>query len=135
MKKGVPNTLNILLLILLIIFTISSCEKIDLGEPFDCKIGTKYRLTGSLSFSIDSIRDYRCPQDMLCFWSGDVDLYFNIHHNLANVDTIIYLFTGNNNPSIIEGYTWKVLEVNPWLRSDQKIDNRDYRIKVLIKNN
>ena len=135
MKKGVPNKFSILLFILLMILSLSGCEKIEFGEPFDCKIGTKYRLSGNLSFSIDSIRDYRCPQDMMCFWGGDVELFFNIHHNLVNIDTTIYLYTHNNNPSIIEGYTWKVLQVNPWLKSDQQIDNRDYRIKVLITNN
>ena len=135
MKKGIPNTLSILLFILIMILTVTSCEKIEFGEPFDCKIGAYYRLTGNLSFSIDSIRDYRCPQDILCIWSGDVELYFNIHHNLTNIDTLIYFLNGNNNPFKIEGFTWKVLEVNPWLKSDQQIDKRDYRIKVLIKNN
>jgi hypothetical protein len=135
MNIMVQNRYNIFLSILIMILTISGCEKIEIGEPFDCRIGTKYKLTESLSFSIDSIRDYRCPQDMWCFWSGDVELFFNIHHNLADADTTIYLYTHNNNPSIIEGFTWRVLEVNPWLKSDQQINNRDYRIRVLIKNN
>jgi hypothetical protein len=48
---------------------------------------------------------------------------------------LIYFLNRNNNPSNIKGFKWKVLEVNPWLKSDQQIDNRDYRIKVLIEKN
>ncbi len=120
------------ILILLTFFIIEGCEKIQLGEPFDYKPGTKYRINNNLSFTIDSLRDYRCPRDVVCVWGGDVELCFNIKQNFTDTDTLIYLYTRNNNPFKIDGYTWEINEVNPWLKSGEKINQSDYRIKILI---
>jgi hypothetical protein len=133
MEKTTKNTFGILILIFLVIIVFSGCEKFELGEPYDCKIGTKYKVTSDITFSIDSIIDSRCPRDMLCFWSGDVILYFNIDQNNTHIDTAIYLYNSNRNPIQLEDYKWEVLEVNPWRRSDQNISQKDYRIKLLIE--
>jgi hypothetical protein len=133
MGKAAKNNLGILIFIILVIIVFSGCEKFELGEPYDCRIGTKYRVTDEISFSIDSIADSRCPRDMLCFTSGDVLLYFNINQNNTLFDTTIYLYNSNRNPILLEDYKWEVLEVNPWRRSDQNISQKDYRIKLLIE--
>jgi len=122
---------TILIFITLVMWT--GCEKIQLGEPYDCKVGTKYLLDNNLVFSIDSIRDYRCPKDVVCIWSGDVDLYFNINLNLTKIDTLIRLY--RNNPIVTGDYTWKVLEVEPLAKADQTIDQKDYKIKLLVQKN
>lgn len=119
------------ILIFIILILVSGCEKIKPGEPYDCKIGTKYLLDNDLVFSIDSIRDYRCPIDLVCFWSGDVDLYFDINLNFTKIDTLIRLY--NNNPIKTGGYTWRVLEVNPLPKSDQTVDQGDYKIKIIVQ--
>jgi len=122
---------TILIFITLVMWT--GCEKIQLGEPYDCKVGTKYLLDNNLVFSIDSIRDYRCPKDVVCIWSGDVDLYFNINLNLTKIDTLMRLY--RNNPIVTGDYTWKVLEVEPLAKADQTIDQKDYKIKLLVQKN
>ena len=121
------------LAVFLVFLLFSGCEKIQIGEPFNCRIGTKYLLENNIIFSIDSISDYRCPKDVVCIWSGDVDLFFDINVNLVNTDTIIRLY--RNNPIDIGNYNWKVLEVNPLLNVGQIIDQKDYRIKLLIQKN
>jgi hypothetical protein len=116
----------------LVIIMISGCEKINPGEPFSCKIGTKYLLE-NIVFSIDSISDYRCPKDVICIWGGDVDLYFTIYTNHIQTDTLIGLY--RNNPVSISNYEWRILEVSPWPNSGQTIDQKDYRIQLVIQKN
>jgi hypothetical protein len=129
--------LSIFKLLFLTIFPLSlfhftACDKIELGEPFDFKIGTKYRIDNTLTFTIDSIRDYRCPKNLHCIWSGDIDFYFTINHNLSKIDTLIYLYTRNNNPFTIEDYTLHINNVTPWLETGQTAKQSDYRINILI---
>ena len=119
------------ILIFIILTLLSGCEKIQPGEPYDCRVGTKYLLDNNLVFSIDSIRDYRCPKDLVCFWSGDVDLYFDININLTKIDTLIRLY--RNNPTKTGVYTWRVLEVNPLPESDQTVDQMDYKVKLIVQ--
>lgn len=128
-----PNRIQSALLAFIMFFTVSGCEKVQIGEPFNCKVGTKYLLENNITFSIDSITDYRCPKDVMCIWSGDVDLFFDISIKRVPLDTMVQLY--RNNPIDIGNYNWKVLEVNPWLNSGQAIDQKDYRIKLLIHKN
>jgi hypothetical protein len=132
--------ISIFKLLLLTIFSLSlfhftACDKIELGEPFDFKIGTKFRIDNTLAFTIDSIRDYRCPRDMICIWSGDVEFFFKINYNLSTIDTLIYLYTHSNNPFTIEDYTLEINKVTPWRDSGQTAKQSEYRINILITKN
>jgi hypothetical protein len=120
-------------LLFLALVMVSGCEKIELGEPYSCRVGTKYWLDGNLSFSIDSLRDYRCPRDVICIWGGDVDIYLHIQQNLTEIDTLAGLY--RKNPFQTGDYTWKILEVNPWLKSDQESNQSDYRVKLIVTRN
>lgn len=133
MKAFLYNKIQSIILVFTTLIMLAGCEKIQLGEPYDCRVGTKYLLDNNVVFSIDSIRDYRCPKDVICIWGGDVDLYFNININLTKIDTLIRLY--RNNPIETGDYTWKVLEVDPLLKADQTIDQKDYKIKLLVQKN
>lgn len=122
-------------LILSVFLLMAGCEKIDMGSPFDVSIGKRYRVSNSLSFSVDSLKDYRCPADAMCIWSGDVELYFRIHHNFSTEDTTIYLLTRQNNPFKTGGYTFEIKDVAPHLKSGESVKAGDYRIKMVITEN
>jgi hypothetical protein len=111
----------------------AACEKMEIGEPIDCRIGKLYKADNGLSFSIDSLNDSRCPRNALCFWTGDVDLYFNIHFNKVQTDTLISLL--RNNPFVVGNFTWKILEVTPYPEAGSMINPEDYRIKMVILQN
>jgi hypothetical protein len=120
---------------ILLVFSIiiaAGCDKIELGEPFDCKVDTKYLLTPTLAFTIDSVNDYRCPRDVVCIWGGDVDLFFNIKLTPDKIDTVLNLSGG---PFIFGDYSLSILEVNPLRNHDQIVAQSDYRVKVLIQKN
>lgn len=112
------------------VFMITGCEKIGFGEPFDCRIGVRYWPGDNVSFVIDSIRDYRCPQDMLCFWSGDVDIFLSVSINLNRVDTLLNV--NRNRFFENDKYTFRVLDVIPWLKSNEKIGRNGYRVRMQI---
>lgn len=133
MKAATTNIIRHTLLVLLASTMLGACEKIQVGEPFNCKVGTKYLLENHIVFTIDSISDYRCPKDVVCIWAGDVDLYFDININLTRTDTLIRLY--RNNPVEIGNYTWQVLDVDPLLNHNQTIDQEDYSIKLLVEKN
>lgn len=115
----------------LMLILAAGCEKVQVGEPFTCRVGQKYFVESNVMFSIDSISDYRCPEDVMCIWGGDVDLFFTINENLMRTDTVIQLY--RNNPVEIANYSWQVLDVSPLPRTDRETRQRDYRIQMLIK--
>lgn len=131
MKGAAHNKIILPLIVALMMIVAAGCEKVQVGEPFTCRAGQKYFVESTVMFSIDSISDYRCPEDVICIWGGDVDLFFTINENLMRTDTVIQLY--RNNPVEIGNYSWKVLEVSPLPRTDRETRQRDYRIELLIE--
>lgn len=107
---------------------LGSCEKIDLGEEITVKIGEKYHIGWNLSFTIDSINDYRCPTDVDCFWAGDVDLYFNF----GGDKEVVNLYNDDTNPFSISVYTIEVLNVEPYPISTIIVEPEDIDIKLKV---
>lgn len=130
MKRSLLHKVLSCIFLLILLFILPGCEKIRLGEPYDCRIGIRYWPGTDLSFSVDSIRDYRCPKDVMCFWGGDVDLFLSIYVNLDRTDTLIRLY--RNNPLVVKDYIFEVLEVNPWRNAGQVVDEKDYRIRIKV---
>jgi hypothetical protein len=131
MKPSIYSGKTILIL-LLIIAGFISCEKIETGKEFNLKIGEKHYIGLNLSFTLDSIREYRCPTGLLCFWAGDVDLFFSINKPFQKINKMTNLYNSEKNPFTAGGYTWKVLEVNPYPKANVPVDPKDIRIKMII---
>ena len=104
-------------------------------SPFYLKVEEVINISDSLFFSINKVQDSRCPMGVECFWAGDVNLFFNIRQNSNSIDTMICQYSCHRNPFIIGGYTWKVLEVNPYPDFHKKIYLKDIRIKMIITEN
>lgn len=117
-----------LLIPLLFSFLFTSCEKIDLGEEVSVRIGEQYRVSMNLMFTVDSISDYRCPQNAVCIWPGDVDLYFNFGYRKE-------LFNLNNreaNPITVDGYIFEILHVLPYPKISENPGQEDFIIKLKV---
>lgn len=65
MKTGTITKYLLVSLLILSLIIAAACDKIELGTPFECKVDTKYILTPTLAFTIDSLNDYRCPRDVV----------------------------------------------------------------------
>jgi hypothetical protein len=118
------------ILLFLIIFCISGCEKIELGKVFDCHMGKNYKVTGDLSFAIDSLNDSRCPENMICNWPGGVYLFFNINLEDNNIDTILYEDPTGGGFCQFGEYEFSVLKVKPI--STGTTTSKDITITMII---
>jgi len=119
--------------VIFIVFLFTDCQKTELGKEIYFHIGEKQKLTSNLSFTVDSIWDSRCPTGLMCLWSGDVTLFFNVTHSHKRIDTLIECYPSPNVvPLDIAGYKWKVLEVNPYPDISHSIDPKDILIKMII---
>ena len=118
--------------VLILPMILAGCEKIEIGESFDTTVGVKFRVDSNLSFLIDSIRDYRCPKDLICIWGGDVDIHIRFNKTFNHVDTVIYLNNPDRNPIKIGGYSFKVNEVNPVPESNKITPQKDFKINITV---
>ena len=116
--------------LLTFVFLFSSCDKIDLGKPFDCQIGTTYLVTPDLSFTINRINDSRCPENATCVWAGEVHLFVNIIYANSKTDTILYQDPQQKWPYRFGDYNFSVLDVQPISAGDS--ESRDIKIKMII---
>jgi hypothetical protein len=122
-------------IVLLIPLILVSCEKVELGESFEGKVGDKFRVNANLSFQIDSVHDYRCPKDLMCIWGGGVDLYVKFRKTFSTIDTLISTYNNRKNPITIAGYTLKVLNVNPYPERNIFTPQQDFIIEMIILKN
>jgi len=119
----------------LLIFIFTGCEKINTGESFISKVSDKVRIESNLSFSIRSVNDWRCPKDMMCIHSGDVEVSLRFHQGLHNTDKVISLYTNGKNPIEIGGYTIKLLGVDPRPEADKTTSQAEFRINMMVLKN
>ena len=119
-------------LIILISLVFSGCEKPMIGEPGSCRIGSSYKVNWDLSFTIDSIHEYRCPIPLMCAIAGDVDLYINFKRPFKSINKVLSLNNHDRNPVEIGDYTFRLLEVEPYPELHVEVDPKDYKIKMLI---
>jgi len=113
---------------------ICSCERIDTGSEITVSLNQKYRVSWDLAFTIDSINEYRCPSDLICIWGGDVDLFFRFGTG-KNSTEMINLNNDDTNPLNISGYSFEVIDVLPYPRSDIITEPGDVTVKLIITKN
>jgi hypothetical protein len=123
---------KIYLLTFVLTFFISGCERLDLDEPFSAKVGDKFKVDSNLSFSIDSVNDYRCPLLFECFWSGDVKMFCSFYEPHHRIDTAIYLINTRNSINI-GGYNFKLLSVNPQSQRGEVIPQDEYKLDIIVQ--
>jgi hypothetical protein len=111
---------------------IAGCGKIDTGEQIVFGVDEKTRVDLSLSFSIDSVSDYRCPSDVICIWGGDVDVFLNFTRPFSKLDAMLRLNDPDHNLVKINGYTFKLLGVDPYPVSTTVTLQKDFRIRMII---
>ena len=119
---------RIALTMIVISLAVVSCDRIDTGREVMVRIGETHKVSWNLSFTIDSIRDYRCPTDIICIWPGDVDLFFDF----GKTDELVRLIDTNYNPTSIEGYTIQIIDIKPYPVSDIIVEQKDYEITLRI---
>lgn len=112
--KPVRMKPKIIFILLALALSFYGCEKIKLGKVFDCHIGTNYRINQELSFTINSLNDSRCPENMRCILPGTVYLNFNINLKGNIIDTVLYINPSGQPPDYQIGeYEFAIYKVEP----------------------
>jgi hypothetical protein len=127
-------TKNNVLAIVILAFSLPGCERIELDKSFYSKVGDKFKVDYNLSFSIDSIDDYRCPLLFECIWSGDVRIHCTFYEPGHRTDTAVYLINTHNLISI-GGYNFKLLSVNPQSQQGELIPQDEYKMEIIVQRN
>jgi hypothetical protein len=122
---------NISLPVLILTMFLTGCEHIELNESFSARVGDKFKVNSNLSFSVDSVDDYRCPLLFECLWSGDVKLFCTFYESHHHTDTAIYLINIHNSINM-GGYNFKLLTVDPQSQRGEIIPQNDYKFDIIV---
>jgi hypothetical protein len=125
-------TNKISLLVLIFSLFLTGCERIELNEAFLAEVGDKFKVNSNLSFSIDSIDDYRCPLLLECLWSGDVKMFCTFYEAHHHTDTAIYLINTRNSINM-GGYNFKLLKVDPHSQHGELIPQNEYKLDIIVQ--
>ena len=113
-----------------------SCDTEKSPDEFDFGIENKFAIThqyhsstGELSFLISEINDSRCPEDVICIWQGMAEIKIDI---LKPEKSSLLINTHNNRIDSVSGYSFELKKVEPYPISTQPINQKDYRIFMLI---
>lgn len=121
------------------LFVFCSCnrdkEKVSYRLDTSFQLGTEQfasEQSGRMKIEIISIDDSRCPEGVLCFWEGEGIV--NLLITKARKETNASLSTHPERPSEInfEGHVIKLLELSPYPKAEEKIDQIDYRATLIV---
>ena len=107
-----------------------------LGHEFVLKAGQELKLEGAdLQVKFVSVEgDSRCPADVNCIWAGKADVVLDVMHNKCN--TPLTLSTPESSQAGDQGkignFRLKLIKLDPYPRSDQKISPSDYRATLIV---
>ena len=79
--------------------------------------------------------DSRCPSDVTCIWAGEVKVLVNIWKDDQDLgDSILVGQAANNDRAVktFDGYSVKLLKVDPYPTSTQMIEPSDYIITLIV---
>ena len=106
------------------------------GQQFAIKVGQELKLADAdLQVKFVAVsQDSRCPADVNCVWAGQAEVVLNVKHN--NCTSALTLTLPKNNQASDEGkaggFRLKLVKLDPYPRTDQKISPNDYRASLIV---
>lgn len=82
--------------------------------------------------------DSRCPSDVQCFWEGQITIVVNIEKDDSNLgDFNLTARSGHEDLAIktFDGYSIKLIKVDPYPKTTQKIRLSDYVVSLIVSKN
>lgn len=146
MTNGFTSTLMLqrFLFLLSILFITVFCEQenpcngFELGKPFEISAEeTVKNCLEDISITMLPVEyDSRCPEGAVCIWAGyaKVDLLFSSLGKEVSVSLSTDPALSNipNNVSV-EGYSFQLLELNPYPALGSAANSKEYKAKLLIE--
>ncbi len=114
------------------------CEKSVLEQTFTVGEESIFRINhlytssdGQYTFQINEINDSRCPEGLVCFWSGEVSMVgeWIVNKNRTIVELHSVLKNLQKEPG---GFTIQIVDVKPYPKFGTKYESKDLVITLLI---
>lgn len=140
MKNIIPA-----LIAIFILFILAACPaprecavRFDLNNTFDLSQGATACAAGDdgLSIRFDSVSgDSRCPVGVQCIWAGRADAVFTLSQAGATKTATLSsgdMSKGGAGETTFNGFTVKLENVEPPAKEGQKIEQKDYRVRLAV---
>ena len=140
------KTALILSISLVMILISSSAERSSLGmdpetipkrlnEQFQLQLHEPAIIIDGPEISILNIEDSRCPSDVTCVWEGEVKISVYVvkdKNPLGNFTLTSRAGDKNMATQTVDGYSIRVIEVNPYPVSTKQIPLSDYVVTLVV---
>jgi len=104
----------------------------NLNEPFEIKVGNSLVLPDGILITILSVEDSRCPADVLCVWQGEAKVSINVKRASQDLGNLTLTSTTGQEIQSLDGYSIKLVEVQPYPYSSKVILQSDYVVTLTI---
>jgi len=113
-------------------------DSVALGERFYLRINdVAYIKSEDIKVEfVDVVEDSRCPADVVCIWSGQVNILVSISKNGEDLGNLNLISAGEGDEraaQTFDGYSITLLDVDPYPISTQEIEIFDYLIALLVE--
>jgi len=111
---------------------------VEIGQPFDLKIGqTAYFESSGITIRFANItEDSRCPSDVTCIWEGQVSTLVSFSDSKSSSNFTLTLrgsgSADNSSKKAFNGYELRLVDVQPYPTSKQKISPSDYTARFIL---
>lgn len=97
-------------------------------------VGTTLNISSeSLHVRFDSVsEDSRCPENMVCIWSGNARVHCTIIKNQSSKQQIVLNTTTMPQNASYQGYTIRLAEVTPLPKAGERTPQSAYRAGITI---
>jgi hypothetical protein len=108
------------------------CVRIHYGKETVLFPGTTYCAEDmAFSFQIEDISDGRCPEGVVCVWQGEAAITLALK---GIPEGKVTLTTMQQPAGTIGHYSFQLLEVIPYPKYKQPVEEDDYRVIVRVTN-
>ena len=134
MRRNILNLINQVVMVVFLAVLLSACQRpaISLNPQQEQEVGLhqRYQIDETLSFTIKSVQDNRCPMDAICIQAGKAEVKILIEEGKTKRYEVI---DPENKPEIRVGnYLIRFTELFPYPQSTIQVKDKDYTLKVYI---
>jgi hypothetical protein len=114
---------------------------VEPGTEFEVAFGETVAVDGTgleITFSYVS-GDSRCGSDVICFWQGVADILLSVNGKEirgfqveASIPGLITTPFYENTAIDIDGYTLRLLQLDPYPMSTHRIEEKEYRALLVL---
>lgn len=125
----------------LLVFSACTKEEVEVAQtPLASKVelsfDTELAYQEGVKIKVTKVEDSRCPQGTTCVWAGMAKVFFTISDKGVSKDSSIDFESKSIKTTVDLGgakYEVEVSDVLPYPKSTTEINQKDYKVSVIVK--